>query len=76
MSTLMSISGNNGCIGRCDSKCYDAKEPRCDCICHGRNHGKGLTSALANTAAVADSILAGLPEGQVLHVNRTQMQMF
>lgn len=27
---------------RCDAKCYNAKEPKCNCICGGRNHGNKI----------------------------------
>ena len=23
----------------CDAKCWDAKEPECNCSCNGKNHG-------------------------------------
>jgi hypothetical protein len=49
MTTLIYVGDNNGCIGRCDAKCYEAKEDKCDCVCSGRNHGKGLKKALDNT---------------------------
>jgi hypothetical protein len=41
-------------VGRCDAKCYDAKETECDCICGGRNHGAGMVHALQNTADLVD----------------------
>ena len=36
---------------RCDERCHNATDPRCDCICNGRYHGVslrigGLTRAL------------------------------
>ncbi len=46
---LMSVHNSEGCVGRCDARCYNAKEPHCDCICGGRNHGRGLEKALAQT---------------------------
>jgi len=49
MVTLISMSNNNGVIGRCDSKCYNATKPRCDCICGGKNHGVGFKAAASNT---------------------------
>lgn len=36
-------------IGRCDARCYNSKKPECDCICRGRNHGKGLPEATGLT---------------------------
>ena len=23
----------------CNSRCHNAKKPKCNCICHGKNHG-------------------------------------
>lgn len=54
MTTLISAHNSSGCIGRCDAKCYEAHDPHCDCICHGRNHGAGLQQALENTRALAE----------------------
>ncbi len=50
MTTLIAVYDSSGrCIGRCDSRCYNAEEPKCECICGGRNHGKGLQQAPDNT---------------------------
>jgi len=49
MSTLISVYNSDGCVGRCDAKCYDAITPHCDCICGGMNHGAGLNKAQDNT---------------------------
>jgi len=53
MVTLISVHNSNErhprCIGRCDEKCYDAKEEKCDCVCGGMNHGKGKEQAIENT---------------------------
>lgn len=54
MTTLIYVGNSGGCVGRCDAKCYDAKEPGCDCICGGLNHGVGLQVALDNTAELVD----------------------
>ena len=54
MTTLISAHNSDGCIGRCDAKCYDAQEPRCDCICGGRNHGAGKAAAMENTRELAE----------------------
>lgn len=42
-------------IGRCTARCYDA-EPgsKCQCVCHGRNHGKGVTYAMAHSRELAE----------------------
>jgi len=47
-----SSSGNR----RCDAKCYDADDGKCDCVCNGANHGVGLDKALDNTRTLAESI--------------------
>jgi hypothetical protein len=50
MTTLIAVYKTFGCVGRCDSRCYEAKsDPKtCDCICGGKNHGAGATGAKAN----------------------------
>jgi len=54
MSTLISVHNSDGCVGRCDAKCYDATHPHCDCICGGANHGAGYKQAADNTREMAD----------------------
>jgi len=49
MVTLIAAYNSEGCIGRCDAKCYNATCPDCDCICGGRNHGAGRQKAEQNT---------------------------
>lgn len=49
MATLIAVYDSSGCVGRCDARCYDAKEPGCDCICGGKNHGAGQHQATENT---------------------------
>ena len=55
MTTLISYQSSGGAQGRCDAKCYDAREPECDCICGGRNHGAGKQQAIDNTRELAAS---------------------
>ncbi|PWH18189.1 MAG: hypothetical protein DDG60_00780 [Anaerolineae bacterium] len=55
MTTLIAVYNSEGCMGRCDARCYEAHEPDCDCICGGRNHGAGLQQAIENTRALAES---------------------
>jgi hypothetical protein len=52
--TLIAVYNSEGCVGRCDARCYDAKHSNCDCICGGRNHGKGKTQAVENTKGLVD----------------------
>ena len=49
MTTVLAVYNSDGCVGRCDAKCHDAKPGApCDCICGGANHGAGLAIAMAN----------------------------
>lgn len=50
----------------CDSKCYNAEGPDCQCACGGRNHGKGLDKAIENTKEMVDK---GELEGVQLSFN-------
>lgn len=54
MTTLIAVYNSEGCVGRCDAKCYEAHEPDCDCICGGRNHGAGRERAVENTRELAE----------------------
>jgi hypothetical protein len=54
LATLIAVYNSQGCVGRCDAKCYEAREPDCNCICCGRNHGAGVVQALENTADLVD----------------------
>jgi hypothetical protein len=54
MATLIAVYYSSGCVGRCDAKCYNATGPDCQCICGGRNHGKGKRQAIENTREMAD----------------------
>jgi len=54
MSTLIAVYNSDGCVGRCDAKCYEATTPICDCICRGKNHGVGLKKAIDNTREMAE----------------------
>ena len=54
---LIEVKNSNGVVGRCDAKCYHARDKKCDCCCGGANHGVGLTQALANmTAIIAENV--------------------
>lgn len=58
MATLISVHNSEGLVGRCDARCHDAKDPGCDCICGGRNHGVGLAQATENTVEMFDELAA------------------
>lgn len=52
MTTLLAFYNSDGCVGRCDAKCYNAKDERCTCICGGANHGAGKSQAMLNCEAL------------------------
>lgn len=68
MTALISVYNSDGCVGRCDAKCYDADSDECDCICGGKNHGAGLAAARENTAELAEGWLERWAESQGLDV--------
>jgi hypothetical protein len=55
MATLIAAYNSEGCIGRCDAKCYNATTEDCTCICGGANHGVGIRKAEANTRELAEN---------------------
>jgi hypothetical protein len=57
MTALIAVYTGDGCIGRCDAKCYNAWGPECHCICQGANHGAGRQEAIGNTRELAESWL-------------------
>ena len=42
----MSWGNSEGAKGRCDSKCHEAVEPECDCMCGGYYHGSARDGSL------------------------------
>lgn len=49
MTTLLIAKSKDGKKSRtCNARCYDAKGQKCTCICGGKNHGVGYTTALEN----------------------------
>lgn len=48
MTTVLAVYNSEGCVGRCDANCHDARSATCDCICGGKNHGAGLQQAVEN----------------------------
>lgn len=57
MATLLAVYNSEGCVGRCDANCYEAKSPDCQCVCGGRNHGAGLKQAMENTRELFEPML-------------------
>ncbi|MCA9875472.1 MAG: hypothetical protein KC441_17500 [Anaerolineales bacterium] len=58
MTTLISYQSSSGEKGRCDAKCYNAKNENCTCICGGKNHGAGLDQAIENTREMVEDWIA------------------
>jgi hypothetical protein len=50
MTTLIAVYNSEGCVGRCDARCYEAANAKCHCICGGRNHSAGKQRAMENVA--------------------------
>lgn len=65
MATLISQHNSDGCVGRCDAKCYNAKGRECDCICGGKNHGVGLKQAVENTVNLAETLVESATHKQL-----------
>lgn len=55
MTTLISVYNSDGLVGQCDAKCYNAKEPGCQCVCGGANHGAGQQKAIENTERMSET---------------------
>lgn len=49
MQSLIFVRRDGKLVSKCDSRCYQAKQPDCDCVCGGANHGKGLEQSIINT---------------------------
>ena len=54
MTTLIAVYNSEGCVGRCDARCYNAASAHCDCICGGTNHGAGVSKATDNTREMGE----------------------
>jgi hypothetical protein len=77
MATLIEIRNNNGLVGRCDAKCYEAFKPECDCVCEGHNHGVGLTQAQANTEAITKRVIKKYSKEEVIFSDKgKQLELF
>ena len=57
MTALIAVWTGDGCVGRCDAKCYNAWGPECHCVCQGVNHGAGRQEAIENTRELGESWL-------------------
>lgn len=66
MATLIEVRNSSGVVGRCDAKCYNATDPKCDCVCGGHNHGAGLKQAQENTACMTKQLISKHGKDKVL----------
>ena len=62
MATAIAVYNSDGCVGRCDATCHEAKHATCTCICGGINHGKGLQQAIRNNEELLGFKSTYLPE--------------
>jgi len=65
MATLIIIRHRGRTVGRCDARCHDAKTPKCNCVCGGRNHGCGYNQGLLNNQRNLAEINRTAPEGHL-----------
>ena len=76
MATLIAVYNSDGCVGRCDANCYEAKHPDCDCVCGGANHGAGYKRAVENVTQMAETWIENwsrLHPDQ--HMQRSELQL-
>ncbi len=77
--TLISVHDSDGCKGRCDEKCYEAKKKRCSCCCGGLNHGRGLQEAKDLTSQYAKTIVQAWDikhPGEKMRIKPIQPELF
>ena len=60
---------------RCDAKCYKAKGKKCNCICGGHNHGKGINEAILFASSHEDLLKELYESGEIL-IHQGQLQIF
>lgn len=76
MSTLIIVRTPDGSPrGRCDAKCYNAKGPKCTCICGGVNHGAGKNQAIDNTRDHSRFLMDARKAGVVI-IPQNQYELF
>jgi hypothetical protein len=71
--TLIAVYTSEGCIGRCDAKCYTATEPACDCVCRGAKHGRGIAQAIDHTRQMAEAWVEKYAGEHGLHEYRSEI---
>jgi hypothetical protein len=79
--TLIEIRRADGTlVGRCDARCYNATNPECECCCGGKNHGRGVERAVAQTREQAFTMIPehwkglGEPTIPVLETDERKLQ--
>lgn len=75
MATLLAVYNSDGCVGRCDAKCYEATHDVCICICGGANHGVGKARAQQNARLMAGGWLRDYAEREGHDVRRLQVEL-
>lgn len=76
MTTIIIRKNKDGAItGRCDARCYNAKGKKCNCVCGGVNHGKGINEAILFTSQYFD-VLQDLDKETYIYLKQGQLQLF
>ncbi len=73
MTTLIAVYTSQGCIGRCDARCYEATQSECTCICGGRNHRAGKQKSIDNTRELAERWITDYARAHDLHDFKAEM---
>lgn len=82
MATLIAVHNSEGCVGRCDARCYGATHEDCNCVCGGINHGVGEQKARNNTYDMIEQIqnyceqTYGQEIDLLCKVNARQLELF
>ncbi len=74
--TLIAVYNSEGCVGRCDAKCYNAECKECNCICGGANHGAGKKRATENTQRMAEEWISKWKETHPTDEVKTNQNIF
>jgi len=82
MATVIAVYNSEGCVGRCDARCHEAKGFDCKCICGGALHGVGSKITREDSSYISDEEVIAecrkLNIGGHLQVRRccVQLQLF
>ena len=79
MATIYTVYDEFGLVGRCDSRCHNAKGTKCRCVCGGVFHGVGDRIAIEDAGHLADDELMEnarkIYTGKVLRIYRRTRQI-